>query len=147
MHPSESLSYFICRILAYALNFQEGIEFGPGLGQPDEPPVRVMDRTAVLRVWIDVGQPSARRLHKASKTGAQVMVYIYRLPENLRNDLKEDPIHRREALRVFEIPESFLKEIGSTLERDNRWTLLVQEGHLLLGAGGREFETDLKKWE
>ena len=47
-HPSETEEYLVARVLAYALEFTEGIEFSRGLADPDEPAilVRESDRQA-----------------------------------------------------------------------------------------------------
>src|SRR5882762_8474744 len=66
-HPSESEEYLVTRVLAYALEFTEGIAFSRGLSEPDEPAISVRDLTGVLRAWIEIGTPDAARLHKASK--------------------------------------------------------------------------------
>src|SRR6188768_1958505 len=67
-HPSESARYFWQRTLAYCLCYEEGIAFSKGgLSDSDEPPVSIVDGTGVLRAWIDVGSPSADRLHRAAK--------------------------------------------------------------------------------
>jgi uncharacterized protein YaeQ len=52
--------------LAYALNKSEGIEFLPqGLGQPDDPCLRVLDLRGTIQLWIDISNPTARRMHTA----------------------------------------------------------------------------------
>ena len=52
-HPSESEEYLVARVLAYALEFTDGIAFSSGgLSDPDEPPISVRDLTGSLRVWI-----------------------------------------------------------------------------------------------
>ena len=63
-HPSESEEYFLTRILAYCLEYTEGISFSNGLFEPDEPTIAVRDLTGVLSAWIDVGAPEAARLHR-----------------------------------------------------------------------------------
>jgi len=40
-HPSESEEYLVTRILAYALEFHEGIAFSSGLSDPEEPTISV----------------------------------------------------------------------------------------------------------
>ena len=65
-HPSESEPYLIARVLAYLLEFVEGIEFSRGVSDPDEPAIAVRDLTGAITSWIDVGSPDAARLHKAS---------------------------------------------------------------------------------
>ena len=46
-HPSESEDYLVARVLAYAMEFAEGIEFSRGVSEPDEPALMIRDR--VLR--------------------------------------------------------------------------------------------------
>ena len=66
-HPSESEEYLVARVLAYLLEFAEGIEFSRGVSEPDEPTIAVRDLTGAIKTWIDIGTPEAARLHKASK--------------------------------------------------------------------------------
>ena len=44
-HPSESAEYMVTRILAYCLEYREGIAFTEGLSSGDDPPVLVRDLT------------------------------------------------------------------------------------------------------
>src|SRR5688572_33429533 len=67
-HPSESEEYLIARILAYLLEFAEGIEFSRGVSDPDEPAIAIRDLTGAITTWIDIGTPDPARLHKASKS-------------------------------------------------------------------------------
>ncbi|MBA2628362.1 MAG: YaeQ family protein, partial [Gemmatimonadales bacterium] len=62
-HPTEQEEYFLTRVLAYCLEFTEGIAFSPGLAEPGEPALAVRDLTGTLTTWIDVGVPDALRLH------------------------------------------------------------------------------------
>src|SRR5437762_10755114 len=66
-HPSESAEYLVTRVLAYALEFADGIEFSRGISDPDEAAISVRDLTGALKAWIEIGNPDAARLHKASK--------------------------------------------------------------------------------
>src|ERR1700689_1184570 len=77
-HPSETAEYLLTRVLAYCLEFTEGIAFSKGLSEPDEPAIAGRDRTGALRAWIDVGAPDAARLHRASKAAPRVAVYAHR---------------------------------------------------------------------
>ena len=49
------------------LEYEDGIAFGDGLSAADEPAVLVRDLTGRLTKWVDVGMPSADRIHRASK--------------------------------------------------------------------------------
>src|SRR5213596_2812265 len=77
-HPSESEEYLVARLLAYLLEFTEGIEFSRGVAEPDAPAIAVRDLTGAITSWIDIGMPDAARLHKASKSADRVAVYTHR---------------------------------------------------------------------
>ena len=79
-HPSESEDFLLTRLLAYLLEFAEGITFSRGLSDPDEPAIAVKDLTGRFVAWIDVGTPDAARLHKAAKTAPRVAVYTHKDP-------------------------------------------------------------------
>ena len=102
-HPSESEEYLVTRILAYTLEFREGIAFSSGLSDPDEPAISVRDLTGAIQSWIDIGIPDAARLHKASKAAPRVVVYTHKDPAQLVNRLSGERIHRVEALEVYAI--------------------------------------------
>ena len=79
-HPSETEEALLTRVLAYCLEYTDGIQFSSqGLSEPDEPPVSIRDATGALRVWIDIGVPDAARLHKASKAADRVVVYTHKI--------------------------------------------------------------------
>ena len=76
-HPSETVEFLLTRLLAYCLEYGEGIAFSKGLSDPDEPAVFIRDLTGALKAWIEVGTPDAARLHKASKASPRVAVYVH----------------------------------------------------------------------
>ena len=101
-HPSESEEYLVTRLLAYLLECAEGIDFSRGVSEPEEPAIAIRDLTGAIRTWIDIGAPDAARLHKASKSGARVVVYTHKNPDQFLKQLsgEEDPPPRRaRALR------------------------------------------------
>src|SRR4051812_50192414 len=65
--PSESDEHAMARVLAYCLEYTEGIAFSRGIAEPDEPELFVRGLTRAMRVWIDIASPPAPRLHRASK--------------------------------------------------------------------------------
>ena len=129
-HPSESDLFLLTRVIAYALNVQDGIEFTDGIGSPDEPAICVKDLTGVIKVWIDIGNPSPRRIHKASKTAETVRIYGHRDPKIFLDEIKDDEIYHRERIELFTLPSVFLKALAETVSRDNAWELLYNEGEL-----------------
>ena len=64
-HPSESMDFFLIRVLAYCLEYQEGIVFSKGgISDGDAPAIQVIDPTGLVLSWIEVGMrppPRSRR--------------------------------------------------------------------------------------
>ena len=61
-HPSESPEYLFTRVLAYWLEYTEGLTFSSGgLSDPDAPALAVRDLTGLLTRWIEVGTPDPAR--------------------------------------------------------------------------------------
>jgi len=145
MHPSESLPFFVARILAYALNYREGLEFSPGISSPDEPAIRVMGLTGGLDLWIDIGNPAAKRVHKASKTAKEVRIYTHKDAAMLARELRDEKVHRLSEIRLFSLDQRFLNALGATLNRDNHWELTCNEGELYVGVGRDSFQGRLER--
>lgn len=79
-HASESDEYLVARVLAYALEYADGIEFTRGLSEPEWPAILVRDLTGALQSWIEIGTPDAARLHRACKASPRVAVYVHKEP-------------------------------------------------------------------
>jgi uncharacterized protein YaeQ len=133
-HPSEAPDYLITRILAYCLEYTEGISFSNGLSTPDEPTIAVRDLTGVLRAWIDVGAPSAERLHRASKATPRVAVYTHKDVTQLVARLRGERIHRVEELELYALDRDLLANLAARLTRRMAFSLTVMEKHLYVSV-------------
>ena len=134
--PSETAEYLLTRVLAYCLEYAEGLAFTAGLAEPDEPALAVRDLTGALQTWIDIGAPDAARLHKASKAAARVVVYTHKDPAALMRQLGEARIHRAEALEIYAIDRALLAALSERLERRMVLELAVSDRHLYVTLGG-----------
>src|SRR6185295_1188816 len=76
-HPSETDERMMVRLLAFALNADEHLEFGRGLSAEDEPDLVKRDLTGAIELWIEVGLPDERELRKAAGRSRAVKVYTY----------------------------------------------------------------------
>jgi uncharacterized protein YaeQ len=138
-HPSESEEYLVTRVLAYAMEFAEGIEFSRGLSEPDEPAIALRDLTGGLRAWIDVGTPDAARLHKASKASPRVAVYMHKDPTQFLDRLAGERIHRSDAIELWGIDRALLAALVARLERRMAFGLSISDRELYLAIGTDTF--------
>lgn len=135
-HPSETPEYLWTRVLAYCLEYTEGIQFSRGLSVPDEPAVLVRDLTGALQAWIEVGAPDATRLHKASKAAPRVAVYTHKDPRLVRRAWEGERIHRAEAIVLHAIDAALLEALVARLDRRVALELSVADRQLYVTIGG-----------
>ena len=134
-HPSESEEYLIARLLAYLLEFAEGIEFSRGVSDPDEPAIVIRDLTGAISAWIDIGTPDAARLHKASKSARRVVVYTHKDPTQFLKQLDGEKIYRAEALELYAIDRALVNALVARLERRVAFSLSITDRELYLSIG------------
>ncbi len=145
-HPSETAPYLLSRALAYALAYQEGLEFAPGgLSDPDAPALRSLGANGAMNLWIEIGNPSAKKLHKASKAAKQVAVYTYKNSDALLDEIKGGQIHRADELELYAFDPKFLGALEKILEKTNKWSLLFQQGRLDVNTSSESISTDVRR--
>jgi uncharacterized protein YaeQ len=134
--PSETAEYLLTRVLAYCLEYAEGIAFSRGLAEPDEPPLFIRDLTGTLRAWIEIGAPDAARVHKASKASPRVVVYTHKDAALLVRQLSSERIHRADTIEIYAVDRALLAELAARLERRMAFELAVTNRHLYVTLDG-----------
>ena len=144
-HPSETSLYLLTRVLAYALSYNQNLEFSTsGLSDPDAPALQMLGKNGATDLCIEIGNPSARRLHKAGKVAKKVIVYTYKSAEVLINDILSNEVHRVEDLTIYALDANFLKTLETHLEKNNRWSLLQQNGQLDISFADKLMTTQVR---
>ena len=143
--PSETAEYMTTRLLAYALEYEEGIALSQGIAAADEPSIRIDDLTGRTLVWIEIGAPDADRLHRASKATERVAVYTHRDVRQFLPQLAAKKIHRAESIPIYAFDAKFIEELASLLDRRSELTISRTEGHLYVGVAGRTLETVIQE--
>ena len=144
-HPSESDEYLIARVLAYLLEYREGIEFSRGVSDPDEPAISVRDLTGRIQAWIDIGTPDAARLHKASKAAERVVVYCHKEGMQWLKGLAAAGIHRAGDLELYTIDRAFVAEMTSRLERRVAFSMSVTDREIYLSIGSDNLTSTVER--
>jgi uncharacterized protein YaeQ len=144
-HPSETEEYLATRVLAYCLEYVEGIAFSKGISEPDEPAITVRDLTGALKVWIEIGAPDAARLHKASKAAPRVVIYSHREPRVLLRQWEGERIYRADEIELYVFQKEFLAGLVTRLERRTDFSLSVSDRQLYLTIGGESLSMGLER--
>ncbi len=144
--PSETAAYMVTRLLAYCLEYREGIAFTEGVAAGDQPAVLARDLTGRMTAWIEVGMPDADRLHRGAKAAERVAVYTQRDPERLVKQLAAAKIHRAAEIPIFAFDPGFVDTIAESIDRRSRISLSVTERQLYVELDGRTLETRIAEY-
>lgn len=142
-HPSETDAYMVTRVLAYCLEYVEGIRFSEGVSSTDEPAVLVRDATGRLTDWIEIGAPDAARLHHGSKLADRTIVYTHRDPVRVASVWAGKKIHQAERIMLRSFDPGFIDGAVAALERRSSMTLSITEGQLYLDLNGAALSSAL----
>ncbi|MGW4741501.1 YaeQ family protein [Nocardia xishanensis] len=145
-HPSETAEFMLTRLLAYCLEYEEGITFSDGgVSSTDEPAVLVRDLTGRTTAWIEVGAPDAERVHRGSKLAGRVAVYTHRDPAKLLAQLTGKRVHRAGEIPVYSFDRAFIDTAVTAVERRNTVTLSITEHLLYLDLNGTVLSTPIEE--
>lgn len=146
-HPSETEDHLLTRVLAYCLEYTEGIAFSNGPFESDQPTIAVRDLTGSLKVWIDVGAPEAARLHRAAKLAPRVAIYCNKDAGQLAARLRMERIHRVDAMELYAVDRGLLAGLAARLNRRMEFTLTVAERHLYVSLGAETLAAVIERIE
>lgn len=135
-HPSETASYLIARVLAYALEHCQDLSMGRGVSFPDEPGLSAPNNTGGVGLWIEIGLPSAERLHKVTKSADTVKLYTHRGMKLVTQELTSRRVHRLDEVDIVELPVELIAQLEERLDRRSAWTILRSDGVLYVTVGG-----------
>src|ERR1044071_3861943 len=116
-HPSETIEYMFMRVIAYCLEYCDGIMLTQGVAAGDEPAVLVRDLTGRITAWVEVGMPDAQRLHRGSKLAGRAAVYTHRNISRVLAELNGRHIYRAADIPIYEFGAGFIEDVAATLER------------------------------
>ena len=143
-HPSETDQRMMVRLLAFALNADERLEFGRGLSAEDEPDLVKTDLTGSIDLWIDVGLPDEREVRKASGRAREVKVYLYGgRSAALWWAQNEEAMARLRNVSVMEVSESVAASITALADRTMRLDCTIQDGQVWLAANGETLHFEM----
>lgn len=146
-HPSETLTYLLARVLAYVLSFEPELEFaGAGLSDPEVPALKSTLPNGTIDLWIEIGNPSTKKLHKANKSARRVVVYTYKNAEVLVKDIENNDVHRAQDLQIYGIDSKFLNQLEKHLQKNNHWSILHQQGQLDVNRGEESLKTEIQRF-
>jgi uncharacterized protein YaeQ len=142
-HPSETAEYMLMRILAYCLEYGEGITLTDGVSADNEPAVLIRDLTGRITAWIEVGMPDAERLYRGLKLAGRTAVYTHRDSRKLLAQLSALNVPRLAGIPVYAFERMFVDEVAGILQRRSALALSITERELYLQIDDQNFTTTI----
>jgi uncharacterized protein YaeQ len=140
-HPSETDVRMMVRVIAYALNAHEALEFGKGLSTEDEPDLWKKDLTGAIEQWIEVGLPDEKRLRRACGRAAQVCVLTYGgRTADLWWEQNQAQLKKLDKLTVINLPQAQTEMLASQIVRTMQINCTLQDGELWLVVGDQSVQ-------
>ena len=147
-HPSETEQRMMVRILAFALNASERLEFTKGLSTDDVPDLWEKSLTGDIQHWIEIGQPSAKRVKKACNQSEKVSIYTFsgHSAEVWRRQNKAE-FARQTRLAIIDFPAEQLSELTQCVTRTMSLQCTIQEGLIWFGDAQNSIEITPVIWQ
>jgi hypothetical protein len=139
-HPSETDERMMVRLLTFALNADEALEFGKGLSNEDEPALWRKDLTGVIEQWIEVGLPDEKSLRKACGRSTQVLLYTYGRGAAKWWQDNGDAMARPDNLTVIDLPAESTQALAKLAERTMQLQCTIQDGTTWITDGDNTVE-------
>lgn len=145
-HPSENDLRMMVRIIAFALNAHENLQFTKGLSTQDEPDIWLKNLSDEIDTWIDLGQIEEKRLRQACGKAKEVVIYTY-------NDKQAGPwqqqmdkhFSRHNNLSVFHISSSDSEALESMADKNMDMQITIQDGEVFINCGNQQHQLQAQK--
>lgn len=128
-HPSESDKRMLLRLVAFAFNAHEQLEFTKGLSDVDTPDLWQKSYSDEIELWIELGQPSEQRIKKGCNQSQQMIVYSY---DNNAFDewwkKEQNALNTRKNLTIATVSETTIEQLAELVTRQMHIQVTIQDG-------------------
>ncbi len=144
-HPSETSERMMVRVLAFALNASERLEFGKGISTDDEPALWDRDLTGRITQWIEVGLPDERALRRACGRADAVALYAYGGGRTVDMwwQQNEALLAKQEKLTVKSVSGPSSKALAAMADRSLNLQCMVQDGEVWMSDEAERLQVEL----
>ncbi|WGO97004.1 YaeQ family protein [Saccharophagus degradans] len=138
-HPSENAERMMVRVLAYCLEACEGLAFTKGLSTPETPDLWAKSLDDQINLWVEVGEPAADKIKKATRLAKEVKVYSF----NSKSDVWWSQEQKKlEALdvSVVQFPWDQIQSVTKLLARTMTMSVTITGDSIFVNADNGDAE-------
>jgi uncharacterized protein YaeQ len=141
-HPSETLEHLTLRVLAWALLYEERLEFGPGLSAGDAPDLVATDLTGKTATWVAVGDISPELTQRILQHNRQAAVHVVFGDPNRREAFLTEVAswgarlpRGWDRLSLWSFDPKLITALAASGAPRQRWTITVVGDHVYVDTG------------
>ena len=147
-HPSETDERLMVRILAYALNAHEQLEFSRGLSTDDEPDIWQKSLSGELELWITLGLPGEKIVRQSCGKANEVILYCYGgRTATVWWDKIKNSTARFNNLQVINFSEKDTKDLEKLASRAMKLNVNIQDGDIMASIADSIVYVTPVKWK
>jgi uncharacterized protein YaeQ len=148
-HASESLERLWLRVLAYCWQWEERLEFGAGLSDPDAPDIWARDYTGLVTQWTRVGKADPAKVQRAVDQNPHAkVVVLFESRERLEAFLQEARDSKTARVAKAELAAmdtQLLSALASVDERRSKVTVTFVGDHFYVDYQGKSLNGPLTR--
>ncbi len=147
-HPSETDERLMVRMLAFALNAHEHLEFTRGISTDDEPDIWQKSLSGELELWVALGLPGEKIVRQSCGKSKAVIVYSYggRTADMWWEKIKNSTT-RFDNLQVINFSEAETNELGKLASRAMKLQVNIQDGDVMVSVDDSIVYVTPIKWK
>ncbi|WP_316368550.1 YaeQ family protein [Candidatus Thiodiazotropha sp. CDECU1] len=146
-HPSETDQRLLIRLLAFALNADQALNFTRGLSTDDEPELWHKNLSNEIELWIELGQLDEKRLRRACGLAKQVIVYLYaERSASVWWSQQQEMVQRFSNLQIVMLSVVGDSQLESLAQRNMSLHATIQDNQVWLSDDQQSVTIDIQNW-
>ena len=147
-HPSETKERLMVRILAFAINAHEKLEFSRGLSTDGEPDIWQKSLGGELELWVALGLPGEKIVRQSCGKANKVIIYSYggKTAEIWWEKIKNSTT-RFNNLQVMNFLEKETTELETLASRSMKLQVNIQDGDVMVSVDNSIVYVTPVKWK
>ncbi len=147
-HPSENDLRMMVRVVVFAANASEDLEFTKGLSREDEPDLWLKNPGGEIKRWIELGQPDVKRIRKASGRAHRVQIYCY----NLRSasvwwQQNSEKMQRFDKLDVTLLKTKSVDSLNELANKNMQLHISIQDNQIWISDDCYSIQLESEHWK
>ncbi|WP_417430779.1 YaeQ family protein [Kiloniella sp.] len=147
-HPSETDERLMVRVLSFALNAHEQLEFTRGLSTEDEPDLWQKSLSGEIDLWIALGMPGEKIVRQSCGKAGKVVIYCYggNTAEMWWEKIKNSTT-RFANLEVTNFSRDDTRALAELANRSMRLSVTIQDGDVMVAIDDSTLHVTPVKWK